>query len=652
MIKNTNRIFLITLFTAGAILLTAEAAPPLNAGLAAGPVEWQEVNLEDRLHAKLVQALSASVPPNQFVVTVNVVMKDKPKPSPTPTAKPQATTHPKDEITLGKLDFGAPKWTDEKEAPSSPEEVNIFKSPLMIKVSVFLDQSIPPNKKQIVQKIVENVIASIDQGAGGIQPEINIEATELVTKEPQDLMKLLIEFKLPIVILFAVLMLNLVFLIMFLGYRALEKRKIVVMEEGNKREQTKVESQLEIRSERVIGEVKQFIDGSGAPTSVSATAVVSAEEQEVIENAKRGFSKFQTLLKDSPEKAVALIKQWLRAPGFGGEKALLFMPQVLSTEEFMVIFQHLSLDDRKSWKKILNTPFAPNDAPVASTFVGSQIVDSLLAPPQTLDAELKTLISDLEVADCVDLANQNADLGGLLVNLLPSAQVSQIFSRLPSESANRVTVASLKFSDAEIVKKSPQLKEAIQAIKKQAKPQAVPFVEKAADLFAQIAPDKESSILSAMVESGDFNVLETTVKQFFPAELILKLPAALLKSCLDLMPTERRAEFIYSRPTDHKAILLDSIGKTGSKLRDLIDLEVTQVNSDPTRKRRSDRNSTAQWKTFIDLVRTRIRTQDAAAEQAEPVLDNWLFDKTGGKLGRAQGEEQGGDQSGRASTAA
>jgi hypothetical protein len=277
----------------------------------------------------------------------------------------------------------------------------------------------------------------------------------------------------------------------------------------------------------------------------------------------------------------------------------------------------------------------------AANFVFSQIVESLLVAPPSIDEELRGMISELTINECIEIAIQDPILGGLLVNLLPTMEVGRMFSLMNPELANAVTVASLKFSDDEIQAKSGELKASISSQRKQKKPSSAPFVDSASELFRHIGPEKESTIFGALIESQEFDVLDSAAHKYFPAELLFKLPPRVLKVCMDRLALPKRAEFILSTSDEDKNILLESIGKSGAKLRDVIDVEIQQAQSDELRLRRVEKNKSLYLKEFLEIVRSVIRTNKAAEEQAESVLDQWLFEKTGKRSGGGYGASAG-----------
>ncbi|MFZ9595103.1 MAG: hypothetical protein ACO3A2_03405 [Bdellovibrionia bacterium] len=576
-------------------------------------LEWQKVNLEDRLQAKLIKAINPSIPGQFFIVNVNLELKQKQDDvgDSTDDSSDQLDSPP----LLGKLDLEAPKFRENKKGED--EDSNIFKNIQKVRVNVILDRSVTEAKKEVIKKIITPVISSI----GAELPALVIDQAELISAEPQDLKKWLYDFKQPLVLLIVALIFALVVIFIFNGYRKIESRRISILESQNNRAETEAQTRIE----RETAEAER--------AAIASSGLGDPQKGTLEEGRHReGFEKFKILLKESPEKAAALVKQWVKAPGRGSSEALAVLPQELSTEEILLVFKHMSMDDRKSWRKLLSPNVDQATLAVASRFIFSQIVESLLTPPPMINDELRSMISELSIPECIEIALQDAELGGLLVNILPSMEVGRMFSLMNPELANTVTIASLKFSEESIRLRSNDLKAAIETLKGKRKPSTAPFVDGATELFKHIGPEKESPILGALIESQEFDLLNSAVHQYFPAELVFKLPPRVLKLCLDRLPIQKRADFILSTDEESQSILLNSVGKPGSKVRDVIDVEVQQAKEDEIRMKRLERNKSVLLKEFLDVVRLLIRTNQAIEEQADAVIDVWLSEKTGGQI--------------------
>jgi len=445
-------------------------------------------------------------------------------------------------------------------------------------------------------------------------------------KEPEkwDTKRWLSEFKIPIGVVFSALILGLILLIPFYlairAYQNFELRRIAVLEAQNAREDTRVQAETKSREQEL---------------SVPLTETnKNTEELEEPEGAMRGFERFKLVFEKSPEGAAALIKQWIKAPVRGAGDALFFLPKIIGVEEFTQLLSYLSVDERREWKKVLAQSIPLSHRASAEAYVSSQIVEGLLMPAPEVPREIQDSLTSLKTAQLAEIASTDSQLGAAMVSLLPTTQIAQMLAIMEPDAANAVTMASLKMTASEAATRASALKEAAQQAILNRKASSSEFLDRAAELLAEVAPDKEASIFIAMVESKNFELLQSATRQFFPAELIAKLPPAVLQVCLERMPLARRADLIQSRG-EEKSVFLTAIGSEGSKVREMVQIELDQINTDDLRKRRIEKTRDILWREFVALVRAMIRANENLALQADSVLEPWLSEKSGGQIGKA-----------------
>ncbi|NDD91209.1 hypothetical protein EBZ37_03900, partial [bacterium] len=239
--------------------------------------------------------------------------------------------------------------------------------------------------------------------------------------------------------------------------------------------------------------------------------------------------------------------------------------------------------------------FDSSKSTAADAFISSQIVESLLMPAPEVPQDIRESLGRLKSNQCAEIASEDAELGAVMVTLMPSAQVAQMLAFMSPDAANAVTMASLKMTESEVARRLPKFKAAADRVLSEKKSGGSDFTIRAAELLAEVSPEKEGSIFDALVESGEFDLLKTASRQFFPAQLVSKLPAPVIQACLERLPLTRRAELIFSRGED-SSIYLEAIGPEGSKLREMVGLELNQVNSDELRRRKIEKTKETLWR--------------------------------------------------------
>lgn len=641
-------------------------------------IDWQKMTLEDKIQEKISQNIRRSIPDTHFTVMVSLRLRPA-APLLQQKREPMGIGARGQEsgevIPLGKLGVDSsilqaltrqtPEWVDNSKD-------DLFKRIQSAEVNVLLDQSISETKSQMIQTIARTVLASL--GSSVTNPQVRIQRTEFAPSKEEDSPKekdlqkqivelqkekekerekakaekealekapevwdgkrWFVEMKVPLSVISAIVLIGLILVFLFGGYKNLENKRIALLEaqvnaanEANaasmKKENTNTVMTSVLNSSEMNPDmVSQLMSGA----TPGGTGLIPMEE-----GMEKGFDRLKKLVSESPERASQMIRQWIRNPKKGAQEALAVIPQVLTINELKPIFNLLSLDEKKEWKRFLGLPVSQTGVVLAESYVASQIVEDLLMPAARIDADVRRQLSELSLRNCVEIAKQDVELGALLANLLPSGQVARIFALLPPEQTSAITIASMKYTDEQIALKADKLKRAISALK--VKTKTIPFMDHVLDLMKEVGIDKENSIFSALIESGEYDMLQAATKQYFPSELVLKLPSAVIRAVLDLIPLDRRAEIIYSRSESERELMLSSYGAPGNKLRDMIQIEIQQISNDQLKVHRIQRHHNTLWKEFVDSCRNQIRQDEMTADYAETLLSSWLFERTNGAIG-------------------
>jgi len=384
-------------------------------------LEWQRLDLEEKLNRRIIQAVSGAVTPDRVVITTRIVLRKGEKnvgiESQSDGAKDIGTS-----TLLSKLDMNAPFL------PSGPagteSEYDIFGKIASVTVNVLFDVSVPDEKQEVFTKIIKTVVAQV----GPAEPAINFEKMSITMKTPEEpwtLKRWALEFSMPAALLVVTLLMAMALLrvagTLVKGYQTVESKKITLMEASGAREEAALQ----------VGGAEAKAD-LGEVASAAGPVVASSGDE-----AHNGIKQFQALLKSKPDQATDLVKQWIATGGAGASDALTVLPGALETHESLLAMKKLSSDDRKEWRKYLHNP---KDAVVvarAHGFVSLQITEAILTPALDLGAEIKGQLSELKMREISDLVTAKPEFAAVLANILPAQQAVSMFSFLSPEQTNQ-----------------------------------------------------------------------------------------------------------------------------------------------------------------------------------------------------------------------
>jgi hypothetical protein len=572
-------------------------------------LEWQKTNFETQLTSRLRDGISEAVQ-GKFIVNVAIELKPQLKAAP---RAPGPKISDANLIPLGKLNLDSPIPQQQEKEPQ--QQRGFFQSIQKLSVSILLDSSIPDTRQDVIRKIVQN---ATDPIVGEGEAEISFDKTELsvpTAPERWSAVRWLVELKIVLSFIFGALILGLFGMLWSREYRSLEMKKISVLEKQYERALPTIESASPLELEE------------NALSSKNATLALPYGS---VDSKNSGVQKFRTLARVEREKALVLLKQWLRSGSRESHAALSALSLQLDTNELVEFLPALKDEERRTWKKIVDRAASRPPTAEVDSFISAQVLGALLSANPAFDNELVKKVSDLSFEDCLEIAASDTAAGAVLATLLPSSQLAAFYNQLPAQTASEIVESAMGMTGEKANQSADALSKAIARIHAQGggRKASAPFADRVDDLLKNARPEQETAIFDMLAQSGDYALLRETVRQFFPAELIGSLPGKILKLCLTRYPVERQAEIIFCRTTDREA-LLAALGAPGSKARDLIEVELSRLENDEVRSKRVSRQSGETWREYVTTVRELLKNNEEARELASEVLRPWLESRGG-----------------------
>jgi hypothetical protein len=154
------------------------------------------------------------------------------------------------------------------------------------------------------------------------------------------------------------------------------------------------------------------------------------------------------------------------------------------------------------------------------------------------------------------------------------------------------------------------------------------------DVIPKVTPSEEKIIYDSLVKAKKYTLLKKVTSKFYPAELIFKLPEETLRNGLMQLNAQERTFVLASFPGQIRNNFVDSLGESGSKLRSFAELEISRIKSGLNNSSEILRSQEKACKKYVDLVRELIALDKNLSSMAADILDQWLYDKTGGQAGK------------------
>jgi hypothetical protein len=617
------------------LLLLPAMAGPVDAGNTAGKTdpEWQRVNLETSINERATAIISAYAQGHQFIVQTAITLKPEVKAAKAPVKTGDvAQKTAENEIVLGKLDLNVPMFdqmmtTDDEHGSAS----SIFARIQKVTVTAYVPKFVLTGAKEQIEKQLKAIAKIASQAQVGVTVEEMIAPKVTAEDDAWNLKRWVVEFKESIGLVLGALVLS--FFVLMLGflvmksYKTVESKKISVMEARNALEAEKAKAASEVDEGSSGG------DGAVADAHTHSAGATSAEEFGEIEGSDSGFVRFKDLLANDPENAASMVRQWVQNPQKNGPfEALVSLPQAIEFKSLSGLFNLLTVEERKGWRTSLGErPMGPTatEAKTADSFISRQIVESLLIPHPVSDVEFKKLLQALTFKDCLGLITEYSDFAPILINFLPTSVVGRIYTLLPKEKADEITLLSVKFKESDVAAKLPQLKEKVREILSGAGlVSGTPFVENISELLKTVSVEKERSIWNALLEAGDETSTRSAAIKIFPAHLVPKLPQAVLKQAIDRFNTAKKADFMSGLPEQDRLFYLEVCGKAGSKTRDMLDYELKQIETNEVRKKRNTKLAPELQREYLTAIRAFVTGDESVRDSATEIVNQWMESAT------------------------
>lgn len=630
--------------------------------LAGNSLTWQKLALEEKVQRKFNQSLATLLKDNQYMVEVEADIAEPAGPNfgqsghkSGPRVSDIAMAESRgDYIAFSKMGLEVPvleKFLDEDRTKLMNlyrfnETYDLFKSISDINVTVYLSDKIPQDLLDIVKKVLQSSKLSV----AGIKPTVKYESMTMewidpaikkaeedkkkaeeeakkkqqapkvekkVAEEPKIWTKDWLEWASrwgnAVGLILASIIIGFIAISLFKQWKAYMEKFAAQMAPQPEKEK----------------EEKSETENSGM---AMAQAESSNQEEEVA--SAQGFERFQQCLEQNPEDATNMVRNWLNDSEDVSLLALRGVAQQASSEQMNKLMGGLNDNQRDKWKGQLGVHLSPAELTEANKFIFQEVVRSFLVPNKIKDGELLNLIMELTPKATCDFLNKNEQFVSLLLNLLSPSITGKVISEISEATADDWLLTASGFQMSKLDEQLPELKRALIEFREANLPS--PFLHRIVALIPNSLPSKEGTLFRALAKSGNQDMLIEVAKKYFPAELVLDLPAPLIKDVIQSYPMAKRIDFLYSRSEDERNVLLDVLAEKGSPARDMLEMELENVARDPSREANISMKTEEIWHDFVKNSRAFLSKQGTYNSYAHKLIKEWSA-KLGNKLKAIKG---------------
>ena len=638
----------------------------------AKPLIWQKIEFEEQLTQSLRKNLSVILPEDQFLISVNLKLKsdDKKKKAKKPSRKTASKSKNGDLPGPGGL--GAPVLGGDDLMSklgvgghvSSPEELekkdSLFDNISSFNVNLLIDESVGEDREKTARTLLKKILPTFK----GTRPRVKVErlamidskaaaeaAAVLKAEQNESTLDILKEFKDPVGRVVALLLFGMVvFVLTFLAVGKMVKlgeAAIAAFSEWTTSHTSEgsgggagagaacggVGGASVVMAGAVTaaaGDAPGAGGGGGTMTmEMSEGAGVEDEAASAMINSSAdknlaGIDKFRELVEKETKTASLFVRQWLKFKPLGSSDALVVLTRFLHPNDLVKLFDLMTPQERKDMSKMLSAPLSRDALGRADLFLNNQLIMDLIVPKPELESDVQELIFAVTAEEVSSVFSEDKEIAAQVMSLLPSAQIASIAQALEDEVCIELYPLLAKSSVDDAVKNIDSIKAKLNALRGEADISDNPFIESIPEFMPSASSAKELLLYNVLKDSEQWTMIKKLSEQTFPSSLIGDLPEEFLKASFLTLSNPKRAELILSREESERAKFYAAVGEPGKKLRDMLDLEVAEIEKDEEARAELEENKDAIWNNFVLIIRNLTKTDPSFSKASNKVLSEWV----------------------------
>lgn len=358
---------------------------------------------------------------------------------------------------------------------------------------------------------------------------------------------------------------------------------------------------------------------------------------EAISTEKEGVKKLFLYLEKSNNQACNLIKKWINLDSSLSNATLLVLSERMSIDELYSVFDKLTAEERENWIKVSSSnEITPDLKQQADGFIAQQVMEDIMTVSATEDAELQKLLVELSPSKAAEISKKNTEHGAVLVNLMSSNFLAQMYLLLDAEEISDISMKGLKLTDDIIKEKINELKEILKdsVIQKYTNPFSRRFVE----IINDLDPIRQEKMISALIEEKQVFIVKDIVKKIIPISVIEDLPQDIAKDVFKGISKDLRLDYLISLEDETRQTYINLVSQEGTKGREVLDFEINKALEDEVSVARIQKKSEEIKKEYIIQARNTLKSDELLYAQVMDIVDDWLIkiDENGTSEAREQ----------------
>lgn len=604
-------------------------------------VQWQRIELENQIKQKISDFLSLIVDKKRFFVEVQIAATNPNLSLPKfkmPKNKSMADIKFSDDkkksknngefLLFDKVGIMAPLFKGTSKNNDQELQVKFFqykeklqrelisKTDLFglitdVKINIAFDSEMTEEQVTEFKKLIEKIVPSF----GEVKPKLEVFKMKFVRGDQtidHPLFKHIPHVTGPVGAILATLLFCLTAFIIVAGYKKHQKQ---LAEQNASMTQTITQAEAEKVEEDSLPSTQDTVDPNFRPGSPQLIEAIKVQEE--------GVKRLFLYLEKSYAEACNLIKKWINLDSSLANATLVVLSERMSIDELYKVFAKLTDEEREQWIKISsNSDISPDLKNQADAFIAQQVLEDIMTVSATDDEELLKLLVELTPAKAAGISRKNVEHGALLVNMMASNFLSQMYYHLTSEEISDISLKGLQLENEEIKAKCEDLKQVLEQVVDSK--YSNPFSRRIVEVITELDPLKQENMIDVLLSEKQEFIVRDIARSIVPVKVLELLPADILKAIGKGLDKELRLNYLVSTSETNRKKFIESTTQEGTKGREVLEFELQKIEEDEVRVKHLKNKKDEIYIKYILSAREIIKSNPKLKIAVSDIVGGWI----------------------------
>lgn len=297
-----------------------------------------------------------------------------------------------------------------------------------------------------------------------------------------------------------------------------------------------------------------------------------------------------------------------------------YFQKIIPSAEMNAVISQLNERERDTWKTVVGKSNVIKNPNKVMIYVRTQMTKCFIAAKPMADEDIIELTLKLKASDVVKFCDQYPQSAGDLLNLLNSQFIAQVLDKLEMQKASSLLESALE-TDAGALN-SEELKKSLKAFFTINHKNGFPA--KMFKVLESIDPGKEKVIYSQLMRVASQDELAEVACRNCPLDVIWLLPKSVHQEVLQAYPLQKKVRFLMSLDDDKRQLLIEASCPAGSSARQMLEMEVKQIEENPIELKRCMVQKTQLSQEFLMFLRSHVSNNQALVSEVRMATWEWL----------------------------